>query len=104
MFIKGGYVQFLLLLGLLPLVEGYRRHTRERYLAKSEILGREEAVALDRKHSPQANKSGASTPSDCFERDLFRQPELGHEPVAPTPMGQADEYDPEAAKNAKVDA
>lgn len=78
MFIKGGALQFLLLLFIFPVIEGYRGRTKQ-YLSRVGRLGQKQSVALDREIELNRKAGMASQ----FQAGLFYQPELNFEPLVP---------------------
>jgi hypothetical protein len=75
--IKEAFIQFALIIPLFAIVEGFRKYTTNNYLRRLEGISREGAVAID------ARVSQRHRPSDSFDANLFRQPQLNHKPWFP---------------------
>jgi len=75
--LKEAFIQFVLMIPLFAVVEGFRKYTATNYLRRLQGISREDAVKIDVQFTSQQQ------PSHSFDKTLFSQPELNHRPLSP---------------------
>ena len=85
MVIKGGFLQFVAIGPLVPIVKYFRVHTKD-YLTRCRVLGRSEAIDFDERmanskpHEPDGQDAkdadSATNVVLTFDKNLYQQPEL----------------------------
>jgi len=88
MIIKGGFLEFILLLPIVPMVQLFRSHAN-RHLKRCKILGLNEALDFD---DAMVESVGWI---EAFNKDLFRQPALKFDPHGFKPV--TDDHAPSEA-------
>ena len=77
MIIKEGFIEFIVLIPILVVVEWFRSSMKSRGVKRSSFLGLETAATLEAKEGDGSDR--------IFDPDLYRQPALRKVPFEPEP-------------------
>ena len=80
MIVKEGWIEFIVLLFLLPLIEGWRHRLQARYLNRARFLGRDAAVAGEARYT---ESHGGTPRHDSLDSKIYQQPDLSQRPFSP---------------------